>query len=296
MVVLCINRAALAVVVECIEESIRSEGDNVQASTWRNPALPAACVIVFVHGLMMHGRVFEQLARCLTAFGVICVAPDLRGFGRWYYQEASRCSLDFETSLSDITKLLGLLKEIHPDCPLVIAGESFGAHVARAVAGQDYELLSGLILSNPCIRPRMMSLPLIPHTVSQIVQAGLLRRQEIDLRAFADVFLKDEQTNLKDYLEDPMSRKSLDILELIESMLIVGSYRPAEVPAHLPVLIFRGSNDGVCKSASYQQFVSTLKTDRMTIHRCTSCAHLILQSKSIDEQIVEAICKWLETL
>lgn len=278
--------------VECNEETISLGDDFVHVNTWLDSERPVLGVVLLVHGLMMHGRSFDELAKRLVGNGIMVVAPDLRGFGRWYFRQGKRSTIDYEASLDDVGNLSRHLKAQY-DVPLVIAGESLGAHVARALAAANPGLYSGLILSNPCIRPRMVSLSLIPHAVSEAVQIGLLKYREVDLKPFAGRFLKDEPERLKEYLEDPMSRKSLDVLELIESMLVVGSFQPARLPAHMPVLVFRGENDGVCQSASYNQFISTLKTDKLTYHRCGSCAHIILQSRTIEQSIVAVLLDWL---
>lgn len=280
---------------ECNEETISLGDDLVHVNTWLNSERPVRRVVLLVHGLMMHGRSFDELARHLVGNDIMVVAPDLRGFGRSYFRQGRRSPIDYEASLDDVLHLSRHLKT-HFDAPVVIGGESLGAHVARALVASYPALYSGLILSSPCIRPRMVSFSLIPHAVSEAVQIGLLKYREVDLKPFASRFLKDEPDHLKHYLEDPMSRKSLDVLELIESMLVVGSFQPARLPAHIPVLVFRGENDGVCRSASYNQFISTLKTDKIRYHRCGSCAHIILQSKTIDPSIVAVLLDWLASI
>lgn len=279
--------------VKCNEETIFLGDDLVHVNTWLNRERPVKYVMLLVHGLMMHGRSFDELARRLAESDIMVVAPDLRGFGRWYFRQDKRSPIDYEASLYDVGNLSRHLKAQY-DVPVVIAGESLGAHVARAVAAANPSLFSGLILSNPCIRPRMVSFSLIPHAVSEAV--GLLKNREVDLTPFAGKFLKGEPEHLKEYLEDPMSRKSLDVLELIDSMLVVGSFQPARLPAHIPILVFRGENDGVCQNASYNQFISTLNNAKVTYHRCRSCAHIILQSKTIEQSIVAVMLTWLGSL
>lgn len=51
---------------------------------WRDPALKPKAVALAVHGLIMHGATYDSLARELASRGVIVVALDLRGYGRWY--------------------------------------------------------------------------------------------------------------------------------------------------------------------------------------------------------------------
>ncbi|MBX9695751.1 MAG: lysophospholipase [Cyanobacteria bacterium] len=283
-------------VLEFTEEMVSGGRDGVLAYKWQDTEQSPRRILVLIHGLMMHGKVYESLARRLVHESVMVVAPDLRGFGRWQLQERGQSSLDYQGAVDDTGKLLCQLRKCFPSVPVVVAGESLGAHLARSVIAENWKIVSGLILSNPCIRPRMVAFDLLPYTVSEIVQSCMNKNREIDLTPFARRFLENEPESLNDYLKDPMSRKSLDILELIDSMLVVGSYKPPKIPSDMPVLVFRGSNDGVCRSASYNQFVSTIESTRMTVVRCRSCGHLILQGKNVDEEIVDIMHKWLSTV
>lgn len=242
----------------------------------------------------MHGNVFDTLASHLVKSNAIVVAPDLRGFGRSYFQSANPKSLDYTGSLADGQELLSWLKREYAELPIIVAGESLGAHLARSLAATSKEV-NGLILSSPCTRPRMAIFELVPQMVSQAAKIGITRKLEADLLPFVMKFLQNEPDNLRQYLDDPMCRKSLDVLELIESMLLLGSLRPKQVPMSMPLLVYRGSNDGVCRNASYKQFMSSLRTDDMTVFECQSCAHLILQSTAIRDEILNALDDWLES-
>ncbi|MBS2005191.1 MAG: alpha/beta fold hydrolase [Candidatus Obscuribacterales bacterium] len=279
-------------VTKSVERTIRLSDGFIHIHLWQD-GLPPRRVVVLIHGLMMHGKVFEMLAQHLVLNGALVIAPDLRGFGRWHFKEGERRAIDFVGSLVDIGNLLDWVRLAYPDVPVILAGESLGAHIARSLASTHWHLFDGLILSSPCIRPRMMTLRLIPHAVSTAMSVGFKGQKEVSLTRFANQFLVDEPENLKDYLSDPMSRKSLDVLELIESMLIVGRLQVPSIPSQMPILVYRGSNDGVCQSASYKQFMSSLKSDDMTVFNCGSCAHMILQSKSIDIRVLARMADWL---
>ena len=243
---------------------------------------------------MMHGQSFDQLALQLAAQNALVVAPDLRGFGRSYYAtNGDKDKTDYLRSLADLSHLLRLFKDEHEDLPFFCAGESLGAHLARALVTMHPELVDGLILSSPCVRPRMVSLPLIPHACSQLMLAGFSPEREVDLLPFAKNFLKGEPDSLHVYLNDPLTRKSLDVLELIDSLRIVGSMSGQQLPAELPVLVLRGINDCVCKSNSFKQFIDSLQTTNLVVHGCHGCGHLILQSPLVVREVMQLISSWL---
>ncbi len=50
---------------------------------WRDTGRKPNAVAIAVHGLVLHGGVYDVLARELASQGFVVVAPDMRGYGRW---------------------------------------------------------------------------------------------------------------------------------------------------------------------------------------------------------------------
>lgn len=251
-----------------------------------------------IHGLMMHGRSFERLAQRLASDGAVVVAPDIRGFGKHYFQEGSGRQpreVDYKGSLEDLGALMKLLKERYcgPETSFVCLGESLGAHMARRLATMYPDLISALILSSPCIRPRMVSLPLIPHALTSLIQIGINPRQEIDLAPFARRFLRDEPESLEAFLADPMNRKSLEVSELLKSVLVVNACQLMSISPAVPVLVLRGEKDCVCKAASTKKFLESLRTDRIVVKEISGSGHLLLQGGEPKEEVVDAITSFV---
>ncbi|MBK9145546.1 MAG: alpha/beta fold hydrolase [Candidatus Melainabacteria bacterium] len=280
------------------EKTLTLADRKIHAYLWQDStfedAAPRSVAILF-HGLMMHGGSFDHVADRLSGRGSLVVAPDLRGFGRWHYgANDERHGIDYRESLLDAQALLEHFSGLYPAAPRFCIGESLGAHLARRLVCARPELVSGLVLSSPCLRPRMISIPLIPHAFTELVSTSLSPGKQINLTPFARRFLSKEPDNLNTYLEDPLARKSLDVLELIDSVRIVGSITPQAIPERIPVLILRGKQDCVCKSSSIKRFVETLESDNITIHPCKGCGHLILQGAEVDGEIETVLCDWIE--
>lgn len=280
------------------EKTLTLAGRKIHAYFWQDSTFkdePPRFITLLFHGLMMHGGSFDHVADRLSERGSLVVAPDLRGFGRWHYSEGEeRHGIDYKESLLDAQTILEHFSKRYPAAPRYCIGESLGSHLARRLVCTRPELVSGLVLSSPCLRPRMMSIPLIPHAFTELISTGLSPGKQINLTPFARRFLSKEQDNLNTYLDDPLSRKSLDALELIDSVRIVGSITPQAIPKSIPVLIFKGKQDCVCKDSSIKQFVESLGSDNITIHPCKGCGHLILQSAEVGDEIETVLCDWLE--
>lgn len=140
----------------------------------------------------------------------------------------------------------------------------------------------------------MVSLALLPYTFSQMLSVGLNPRTNLNLAPYACRFLKDEPDNLKFYLDDDMTRKSLTYLELLQSFLIVHSVRPARVAPEIPILVLRGKRDRVCSDQSVEKFLKSLHSDKITIHQSSNGGHLLLQTGDVENEILDTICKWLD--
>lgn len=240
----------------------------------------------------MHGKSFQSFATRLASDSCLVIAPDLRGFGRWYFNENERSKIDYQQSLEDLSALFHHYETQYPELPIFCAGESLGAHFARQLSLRHTDKISGLILSSPCVRPRIFSLPLFPSTCKQIVVAGI-SGEELNLSSYARKFLEQEPDGLKDYLDDPLSRKSLEILELIDSMKLTGFFELRKVPSQVPILVLRGANDFVCNSSSAKKFIDSLGNQNTTVLNCGGCGHLILQKGSLDENVYARLRSWV---
>lgn len=65
-------------------DSAQIEGlQNRRVYEWKDTEVKPKAVAIAVHGLVLHGGVYDKMARELVAQGFVVIAPDLRGYGRW---------------------------------------------------------------------------------------------------------------------------------------------------------------------------------------------------------------------
>ncbi len=98
---------------------------NTPVYVWQDAEKEPQAIVLIIHGLAMHGKVFDSCARHLALRGMIVAAPDLRGCGKWYHNRKS-ATFDFRESEDDIVALAKKLKETYRALPLFLAGESLG--------------------------------------------------------------------------------------------------------------------------------------------------------------------------
>lgn len=277
-------------------EVVELPNDQMHVYKWLSKSKEPEFVFVLIHGLMMNGKSFESMAMQLAAKGSHVVAPDIRGFGQSYFDESQReKSVDYKKSLEDLADLIEALKSEFPSLPIVCVGESLGAHFARSIVSRNKNLVDALILSSPCVRPKMLSASLIPHAINELIKIGQTPNHQIDLKPFAKKFLKSEPENLSNYLNDPLARKSLDLSEIYNSVRIVRTLKLRAISPHIPILVFRGEQDCVCKLNSMEKFIDSLRSKNISFYKLDKCGHLIMQSKNLEPSVMDMLITWCRT-
>jgi len=97
--------------------------------------------VLFVHGWMMNGHVFDELLGQLDTSALSCVIPDQRGAGE---SDKPASGYTLERYAAD---MLGLLATL-PAGPVTLVGHSMGGQVAQLVAASVPERIAGLVLIN----------------------------------------------------------------------------------------------------------------------------------------------------
>jgi alpha-beta hydrolase superfamily lysophospholipase len=121
---------------------------KLQVHEWAPPK-PAADnpVVVFIHGIGMHGEPYGSIASGFTSRGLVLVAPDLRGHGR---SEGKREALSAPQVLrADLGAVIGEVNRRYPGAPVVLAGESMGGLLATDYAWRGERRVAGLALLAP---------------------------------------------------------------------------------------------------------------------------------------------------
>ena len=120
------------------------------------PGIPRGLVFI-VHGLFEHSARYRAVADHLAALGLAVFALDLRGHGE---SEGRRVHVgDFDAYARDLDAGLRLVRERHPDRPVVLLGHSMGGVVAARYALDHGDELHGLVLSAPGLAPHPSSAP-----------------------------------------------------------------------------------------------------------------------------------------
>lgn len=139
--------------------------------------------VLFVHGWMMNGHVYDDLLGLLHTDDLNCVIPDQRGAGD-SDKPAGGYTLDRYAQ-----DLRGLIDSISSD-PWIVVGHSMGGQIAQLLAATAPERVCGLILVNTV---PASGIPL-PDEVQQLFRGATRREPQATILGMACKELTDEGT------------------------------------------------------------------------------------------------------
>lgn len=258
---------------------------------WADPQVRPRAMVLAIHGLAMHGTMFDAFARHLAARKVLVAAPDLRGYGKWH-QHDEHCTAAYRESERDIVRIATQLRESNPDIPLFLAGESLGGTVALRIAASNPDLIDGLILSAPAVRHHhRVGL----RTIAQVARLAVNPRRKIDVSNYIGNYFSEDETISREGLSDPLVRKQLTIGELVSSCRFMANaaHSIERIPVDMPVLVMQGREDQMVKASSVKLLESKLRSTKRTVCWFENRGHILLETAHVKQDTLDTVSSWL---
>ena len=153
-----------------------ADGAILPLRVWRPASRPTA-VILALHGFNDYSYGFDGPGGFWAKRGIITYAYDQRGFGDAPYRGHWP---GVDTLIHDFGAASRLIRERHPDIPLIVLGESMGgAVIMTAMAGATPPHVDGAVLSAPAVWSRevmplwqRIGLTVLAHTVPGMKVSG----------------------------------------------------------------------------------------------------------------------------
>jgi alpha-beta hydrolase superfamily lysophospholipase len=230
--------------------------------------MPPRAVVQIVHGLAEHGGRYAHFAGALNAAGYAVYADDHRGHGLTaptlgdlgFFSAAQ----GWRKCIDDLVLLHRHIAADHPGLPIFLFGHSMGSFMARQLAHEHGDSLTGLILSATDGRPSLLAragrvvarlerLRMGPRGRSELLYTLSFRRFN---QAFAPTrtsfdWLTRDPAEVDAYRADPRcgfratTQLWVDLLDAFDQLA-----EPAQVarlPKHLPIRLITGGRDPVSK-------------------------------------------------
>jgi alpha-beta hydrolase superfamily lysophospholipase len=232
------------------------DGARLPLRVWAAPSSPRA-VVLALHGFNDYGNAFAALGEQLAAEGISTYAVDQRGFGagplpgRWH---------GAERLADDVSVLLALLRQRHPEAPLFLLGESMGAAVAVVAAVRHRLPADGMVLIAPAVWARD-TMPgyqrLALETIVRLLPGLVLTGQGVSIRP------SDNMDMLRALGADPLVIKGarVDSLWGVTNLMDRALMAAPDLDRRslgLPVLILYGERDSIIPPAAFCRFAAAL--------------------------------------
>lgn len=248
---------------------------------------PLKAVIVALHGFNDYSNAFVNPGYYFSARGIAVYAYDQRGFGD---TEERGIWAGKDNLMADLKQMVLAVRELHPDAPLYVLGESMGgAVVINALGTQDFPPVDGAILSAPAVwgskaMPAFYRAALWTgaHTVPWMELTG----SNLNILATNNIPL------LRQMGRDPLIIKETRIDAIYGIVgLMDDAYRNAE-KVDVPLLLLYGMNDQVIPDKPIFDVADTLTT-RYKLAYYPKGFHMLLRDLT-SEVVMDDIIAWVE--
>ncbi len=267
---------------------------------WKSDCKDPRAVAILIHGLTMHGAIYDKLARHLADQGYIVLAPDLHGYGRWAdirtedrHCEECGAQVCYQKSRRELVSLIDTVKETYPSLPLYMIGESLGADMVLYSASVRPQAIEGIVLSSPAIKRRFNLVPRVFWDASLI---GHNPFRQVNLVPYMKKFASEDPRIIDEAVNDPLVRKKLtpwELLKTVRTMKPSLSYAD-RVPKDMPVLVIQGDRDRMLKSNAVCELLKHLSSEDRTVRWFHDRGHLLLETAFLQQDTLVTVDGWLK--
>ncbi|MFJ2543898.1 alpha/beta fold hydrolase [Microbacterium sp. NPDC087589] len=251
-------------------------------------------VVQLLHGVGEHAGRYGALIAALTGAGFIVYADDHRGHGRTGIRQHGGPEKlgrlgkgGLRAAQAAVWQLTGIIKDEHPDLPLVLLGHSWGSFLAQMLVNDHPEAWDAVILSGSALR-----------TPGSLNAAPLNARWAAD-DATGLEWLSRDPAVWTSFDEDPLTTNQplLKLFGPVEAAKLYGRPRK-DLGRDFPLLLLVGRDDPVGGPRSVHKLADEYRTRSgltdITTLVYPDARHEIFNELQQDEVRAD-ILSWLDT-
>jgi alpha-beta hydrolase superfamily lysophospholipase len=277
---------------------------------WQSKTGQTRAYLLAIHGLSLHGQVYNRMGEELSRNGITVVAPDLRGYGGRTSRDSATAAvagtnaqlptspspaadkIDYAGSLKDLAAIVDELHRRSPGAPIYVLGESLGASMAIQLAAIRPDIVDGLILSAPGVKlHHCLSLNMVPSVLRMFVDD----RHELNIAPYLRKHFSNDEAIVSEHLTDRAVRTRFSIKAIFSTCKVVRQTLKAscQVPGHVPVLILQGGEDKMLKPAGAQRLRVSFARHDADLVSLPEAGHILLETSRPNPGAMRAVTAWL---
>jgi alpha-beta hydrolase superfamily lysophospholipase len=296
---------------------IGDEKANINVITWIPEVEQLKGVVVIVHGMAEYANRYDRFARFLCSNGYAVYANDHRGHG--FTLNNSKIGFfakkdGWELILSDLNKVINVVKERHPDLHITLFGHSMGSLLARTYAidyGVKIDKLvisgtafdKGLLTNIGLVLAKILCRLVRPHTPSHLLTFltfATANKTYKNKRTKFDFISRDE-AEVDKYIKDPLCGfvcSNAFYVDLLTGLKYIHKDENVKrIPKQLPILIISGDDDpvgdyGKGVEKAYQQ-IKASGCDNVTFKLYPGARHELVNETNYQE-VYSDVVQWID--
>jgi alpha-beta hydrolase superfamily lysophospholipase len=260
-----------------------------QSWTSSGPGAPRAAVVI-VHGLAEHSGRYGAVVDRLLGLGCAVHALDHRGHGRSGGPRAD-CRR-FDDLVDDLERFRVVVRERHPEGPLVLLGHSMGGLVVVAHAVRHPGAADALVLSAPAVAggartswrtvtALRIRARLRPGTLVAGLDAALVARDPVAVEA---------------YRRDPLVHQGpLPVRMRAQTRVAARALAGRVDRITVPVLLLHGEADRLVPVEATRELAGALGSRSLTVRTYPGLYHEVFHDPERDRVLAD-VTAWLDPL
>lgn len=271
---------------------VDEHGIEIFCNTW--VAEDPVGVVQISHGIGDHSLRYAAFARALASTGFTVYADDHRGHGetgraQWGGDLSKLGKLGpggLPATEAAILQLTGLIRERHPDLPVIMFGHSWGSLMAQRILNEHPRAWDALVLSATALR------------TFRHMESGDLNARWAGDDANGFEWLSRDPATAKAFIADPLCFEA-DILKLFgvaDSLRLLGKPVAGLAP-DVPILLVSGAEDSISKNDGLRQLAELYRkrgVRDVTVKIYPGARHETLNETNRDEVEADLITWMLE--
>jgi len=250
-------------------------------------------VIVLVHGLADHSGRFEEIGQFLASGGWTVYACDLRGHGLSSDgHQAGRVHVDhFSDYANDLSAMISLAKQHHPDLPVIILGHSMGGLISLTYALNHPQELDGVVLSSPTLGAHADAQP--PAVLNLLVRMLVHIKPRLlfpsDLNT--DSISRDADV-VRAYIDDPLVSEKVSARWYVEITKAIDDIQGRAAELKIPTLLMQSGDDRLVDPQAASNWAKEAPKDLLKLVVWDGFFHEMFNEPE-KEKVYACVLEWL---